>query len=96
MDKIWTKDFILVSTANFIATFVYYTLMIILAVYAMDEMGASPAEAGLAVGILILSTMVARIFSGRYIEDIGRTRFMRIGAIIFVGGTVLYPFAETI
>ena len=96
MDKIWTKDFILVSTANFIVTFVYYTLMIILAVYAMDEMGASPAEAGLAVGVLILSTMIARIFSGRYIEDIGRTRFMRIGAVVFAGGTVLYPLADTI
>ena len=96
MDKIWTKDFILVSTANFIVTFVYYTLMIILAVYAMDEMGASPAEAGLAVGVLILSTMIARIFSGRYIEDIGRTKFMRIGAVVFAGGTVLYPFADTI
>ena len=96
MDKIWTKDFILVSTANFIVTFVYYTLMIILAVYAMDEMGASPAEAGLAVGVLILSTMIARIFSGRYIEDIGRTKFMRIGAVVFAGGRVLYPFADTI
>lgn len=96
MDKIWTKDFILVSTANFIVTFVYYTLMIILAVYAMDEMGASPAEAGLAVGVLILSTMIARIFSGRYIEDIGRTKFMRIGAVVFAGGTVLYPLADTI
>ena len=96
MDKIWTKDFILVSTANFIVTFVYYTLMIILAVYAMDEMGASPAEAGLAVGVLILSTMIARIFSGRYIEDIGRTKFMRIGAVGFAGGTVLYPLADTI
>ena len=96
MDKIWTKDFILVSTANFIVTFVYYTLMIILAVYAMDEMGASPAEAGLAVGVLILSTMIARIFSGRYIEDIGRTKFMRIGAVVFAGGTVFYPLADTI
>ncbi|MBQ5587440.1 MAG: hypothetical protein IIU73_02360, partial [Selenomonadales bacterium] len=29
MDKIWTKDFILVSTANFIATFVYYTFQFV-------------------------------------------------------------------
>lgn len=96
MDKIWTKDFILVSTTNFITVFVYYTLMIILAVYAMDELGASPAEAGMAVGLLILSTLGARIFSGRFIEDIGRTRFMRFGALIFVGGTALYPLADSI
>ena len=96
MDKIWTKDFILVSTTNFIATFVYYTLMIILAVYAMDEMHATPAEAGMAVGALVLSTMIARIFSGRYIEDVGRTKLMRIGALLFAGGTIIYPFADTI
>ncbi len=96
MDKIWTKDFILISTANFITTFIFYTVMIILAVYAMDEMGATPAEAGLAVGVLVIAAMFARIFSGRYIEDIGRTRFMRIGAVIFAGGTMLYPLADTI
>ena len=96
MDKIWTKDFILVSTANFITTFIFYTVMIILSVYAMDEMSATPAEAGLAVGVLVIAAMFARIFSGRYIEDIGRTRFMRIGAVVFAGGTVLYPLADTI
>ena len=40
--------------------------MVIIAVVAKDELHASASEAGLAVGIYIIGTVVARIFAGRF------------------------------
>lgn len=96
MDKIWTRDFILVSGANFFIAFIYYMVLMVLAVYAMHDLGASPAEAGISVGIFLVAALTARIISGRLIEDVGRTRLMCIGAGIFLVGTVLYPFADSV
>lgn len=96
MDKIWTRDFVLVSMANFFVAFIFYMILMVLAVYVMHDLGASPAEAGLAVGIFLVAALTARLISGRLIEDVGRTRLMCIGVIIFLVGTVLYPLANSI
>jgi hypothetical protein len=63
--QLWTKDFLIDSMANFLICLVYYLLMVIIAVYAMDNLQASPSEAGLATGIFI----VAALFHVSFPED---------------------------
>lgn len=88
--KLWTREFILISTVNFFLTLVFFLLIVTIAVYAVAEYDASTSEAGLVTGIAIIGTMTGRIIIGRLIEAIGRKRTLVIGLILFVLTTLLY------
>lgn len=88
--KLWTKDFIIVSSINFFLTFIFYLLVVIIAVYAVDEYGASTSQAGLVTGIFIVGTLIGRLFIGRYIDLIGRKKTLFIGLTLFTITTFLY------
>ncbi|MEI4771227.1 MFS transporter [Psychrobacillus sp. FJAT-51614] len=88
--KLWTKDFIVVSSINFLLTLVFYLLVVTIAVYAVDEFDASTSQAGLVTGIFIIGTLVGRIFTGRVIDSIGRKKVLFIGIALFTLTTSLY------
>lgn len=88
--KLWTREFIFISTVNFFLTLVFFLLIVTIAVYAVNEFDASTSEAGLVTGIAIIGTMTGRIIIGRLIENIGRRRTLIIGLILFVLTTLLY------
>ncbi|MFP7295597.1 MFS transporter [Neobacillus niacini] len=88
--KLWTKDFVIVSGVNFLLTLVFYLLIVIIGVYAVDEYHASTSQAGLATGIFIVGALIGRLFIGRSIDVIGRKRTLFIGLILFIFTTALY------
>ncbi|AGX02384.1 hypothetical protein B14911_18980 [Bacillus sp. NRRL B-14911] len=88
--KLWTKDFIVVSSINFFLTLVFYLLMVTISVYAVNEYDASTSQAGLVTGIFIIGTLIGRLFIGRYIDLVGRKRMLFIGLIFFTLTTLLY------
>ncbi|MEY8734659.1 MFS transporter [Peribacillus frigoritolerans] len=88
--RLWTKDFVIVSSINFFITLIFYLLMVTLAIYAVDELDASTSEAGLISGIFIIGTLIGRLFIGRFIDSIGRKKTLFIGLIFFTLTTILY------
>lgn len=36
--RLWTKDFVIVSSINFFITLIFYLLMVTLAIYAVNEL----------------------------------------------------------
>ncbi|CAH0232291.1 Purine efflux pump PbuE [Peribacillus sp. Bi96] len=88
--KLWTKDFIIVSSINFFITLIFYLLMVTLAIYAVNELHASTSQAGLISGIFIIGTLIGRLFIGRFIDSIGRKKTLFIGLIFFTLTTILY------
>jgi len=88
--KLWTKDFIITSTINFLLTSVFYLLVVIIAVYAKTEFHASTSQAGLATGIFIIATLIGRLFIGRAINSIGYKRTLLIGTFLFALTSLLY------
>ena len=84
--KLWTKDFIIVSTINFFLTIVFYLLIVIMGVYAVNEFNASISQAGLVTGIFIIGTLIGRLFIGRSIDSIGRKKTLFIGINSFYFG----------
>lgn len=88
--KLWTKDFIIVSVANFFLYITFYLLISTITVFATNQFHASPSAAGLASGIFVLGALVGRLYSGKSIEFIGRKRMLYIGLILFVCITLLY------
>ncbi|EKN63716.1 major facilitator superfamily protein [Neobacillus bataviensis LMG 21833] len=88
--KLWTKDFIIVSTINFLITVIFYLLIVIIGKYAVDQFQASTSQAGLVTGIFIIGSLIGRLFTGRFIESLGRKKTLYIGLIFFILTTLLY------
>lgn len=88
--KLWTKDFIIVSSVNFFLTLIFYLLMVTIAVFAVDYYSATTSQAGLVTGIFIIGTLIGRLYIGRTIDKIGRKKTLFIGLIFFTLTTLLY------
>ncbi|MBI0576879.1 MFS transporter [Neobacillus cucumis] len=88
--KLWTKDFLIVSAANFFLYFTFYLLMVTITIFASEKFHASPSQAGLASGIFVVGTLIARLFSGRSIDRVGWKKMLYIGFILFLLTTLLY------
>ncbi|MGG3555138.1 MFS transporter [Peribacillus frigoritolerans] len=78
--KLWTKDFLIVSSANFFLFLTFYVLMVTLTIYTMDHFHASQAQAGLASSIFVLGAVLVRPIAGKKIDKIGR-RKMLLGSL---------------
>lgn len=88
--KLWTRDFVGVSVVHFLLLLVFYLLIVTIALYAVEEYGASTSEAGLVTGIFILGALAGRLVIGRTLDMIGRKRALVLGSALFVGMTALY------
>ncbi|WP_087971994.1 MFS transporter [Oceanobacillus rekensis] len=88
--KLWTKDFVIISSANFFVALNFYLLMTTLAVYAIEEFNASQSKAGLAASIFIIGALCTRLFAGKYIEVVGRRKLLYGGLLLFLITTILY------
>ncbi|MBP1915107.1 putative MFS family arabinose efflux permease [Lederbergia galactosidilyticus] len=88
--KLWTKDFAIVSAANFFLYLVFYLLLVTMAVYAVEEFHVSESQAGLVTGIFIIGTLIGRLFIGRMITSIGNKKMLYFGLIFFILTSFLY------
>ncbi|MCH6266057.1 MFS transporter [Neobacillus citreus] len=88
--KLWTKDFIIISAANFFLYLIFYLLLVTIAVYAVNHYHASESQAGLVTGIFIIGTLIGRLVIGRIIESVGNRKTMLLGLIFFILTSLLY------
>lgn len=88
--KLWTKDFIILSSINFFLILIFFLLNVTITTYALDEFDASTSQAGLVAGIFIIGAVFGRLFTGRNIHSIAPKRILIIGLILFTLTTLLY------
>lgn len=89
-EKLWTRDFVFGTAVNFLIMVNYYGLMVVVADYAMKTYDAPAATAGLAASIFVIGALIARLFSGRIMDRVGRKRLLIIGAVLEVAFSALY------
>ncbi|KKE79979.1 MFS transporter [Oceanobacillus caeni] len=92
MDKpnLWTKDFLIVSFTNFFLYFIHYLLISTIAIFTIDQFHASESMGGLAAGIFVIGMLFGRLFSGKYIDQVGQKKILFIGFIFSVITILLY------
>lgn len=88
--KLWTRDFIIISTINFLLTVVFYLLIVIMGSFAIDRYDATLSEAGLVTGLFVVGTLIGRLFTGRSIDQVGRKKTLVVGLVLFTAATGLY------
>lgn len=70
--------------------------MVIIAVIAQDNLQATLGQAGLASGIYIIGTLVARLLIGKKLELYGRKAVLRYGCLFYLLTTIAYLYTPTI
>ena len=88
--KLWTKDFLIVSSVNFFLFLTFYVLMVTLTIYTMDHFHASQAQAGLASSIFVLGAVLVRPIAGKKIDKIGRRKMLLGSLVLFLIASIGY------
>jgi MFS family permease len=88
-EKIFTRDFILSSFAQFAFSSVFFLLIPTIPIY-LSRKGATDVEIGILVGILSVSSLGLRPFIGKGLLRIPEKNFMLAGAGLFACTSFLY------
>lgn len=94
--RLWTKDFILIALVNLFLALNFYFPMIVISEFAISRFQATPGEAGLAVGIFIIGTLVARFFSGNVMSRVGPAAVLYAGVALSLVASALYFLAGSL
>ncbi|MDD4767770.1 MAG: MFS transporter [Desulfotomaculaceae bacterium] len=94
--KLWTKDFVIITFLNLIAFLNFYLLIVIISGYAMSRFDSSPGEAGFAVSIFVIGTIIIRLFAGKWIVRIGHKKTLYAGIVLCLLMSLLYLVVNNI
>src|SRR5690625_3036679 len=92
--KMWSGSFISMLFVQFFLFIVSYTLMAILPIYAITELGESQSKAGLVVTIMFLSAIIFRPISSKIIQFYGERSVMICTVFVYMIVTVSYIFVN--
>ncbi|MCQ6275599.1 MFS transporter [Bacillus sp. V3B] len=94
--KLWTKDFITISSAHFFIFLTFYLLMVTFAVYTMGHFDTSQSTAGLAASIIVLGAVIVRPIAGKTITKIGHKKLLVISLILFLLSSIAYQHVSSL
>lgn len=94
-EKLWTKDFIILSLSNLFLFFGFQMLLPTLPMY-VKYFGGADTSVGLVIGIFTISALLVRPFSGAALDIFGRKLFLMIGLIICLLAIGTYILATSI
>lgn len=94
-EKLWTKDFIILSLSNLFLFFGFQMLLPTLPMY-IKQYGGNDTAVGLVIGIFTISALFVRPFSGAALDSFGRKLLLLIGLVISLIAIGTYGFATTV
>lgn len=89
-EKLWTKDFLLITLVNFLMYLIHYSLIVTITVFTIEEYQASEGMGGLAAGIFIIGMLFGRLYSGKYIDQMQPKYILLIGLVASIVTVSLY------
>ncbi len=81
--KLFNKNFIIIGFASFLMFLSFYLLMPVIAMYVIDEFGASASVAGIVASAYIITSLLARPLSGYLVDRYDRKKFYLLTFTIF-------------
>lgn len=87
---LWNKFFTKCTLVNFFLMLNVHITFVTTSAYAMEATGVSTGEAGVAVGIFVMGTLISRFFSGQLIKRIGLKNLLVTGVTLGLVLTITY------
>jgi MFS family permease len=94
--KLWTKNFIGIAIANFLAFTTFYYLLVTLPIYTLQELKGKDSDAGLIVTIFLIASIITRPFAGKWIERIGKYPVFLIAFFIVCVSSFFYFMSQSV
>lgn len=95
-EPVWTRDFTLLWTANFLMAVSFYSLLPAVPSYAVKFLGAEKSQVGYTTGIFTLTAIMIRPLVGYTLDSIGRKSVFLLALGLFSLFTMTYYLASTL
>lgn len=95
MERLWTISFILMTLGLLFLFTAFYMLYPTLPLFIKD-MGGNEQQVGLAMGALMLSSVLFRPFVGGLLDRFGRRPFMIGGLLVFIASMYMYNWVSSV
>lgn len=95
-EKLWNRNFISITTANFLLFFSFYLLLPVLPLYLLDHFSASRQTVGMILSGYTLTALLIRPFGGYMVDSFNRKRTLLICYFAFFALFAGYMLAGTI
>ncbi len=82
-NKLWTKDFTLITLANLLMAVAFYFMVPILPVFLSDRFSATEIQIGLVLSFYTIAALLIRPFAGYALDAIGRYSIYVISLLLF-------------
>lgn len=92
-EKLWTKDYLSITTLSFFIFLAFYVLLTALPLYLVGTLHAGADKVGLLVTLFLGAAIVIRPFAGRWVSKGAQKQILVYSTVAFFMGTLLYPFA---
>ncbi|ACP32552.1 MFS transporter [Corynebacterium aurimucosum] len=91
-----TPTFVFAWLVNFAQFSVFYLLVTIMALYAVEQFQASDTAGGFASSAFVVGATIARLFSGYIVDAAGRKRSLVVSLIVVTVAMALYFPAQSL
>ena len=95
-DKMWNRDFVLLTLSNFFMCITYYALISALPIYLVSELHAGKTQVGIVLAAYTIASVIIRPFSGFALDKFGRKTILLLALIFYTLLFAGYLIALTI
>lgn len=95
-EKMWNRDFILLTLSNFFMCITYYALISTLPIYLVSELHAGKTQIGIVLAAYTLASVIIRPFSGFALDKFGRRTIFLLALIVYTIFIAGYLIALTV
>ena len=95
-EKVWNRDFTLLTISNFLMCCAYYSLISTIPVYISNELHATGSVVGLVLASYVIAAILIRPFCGFGLDKFGRKSIFLAALFIYAMIFNTYLFASTL
>lgn len=91
-EKLWTRNFISISASTLFLFLTFYCLLVILPLYALENLHGQKTDAGLVITVFLLAAILIRPIAGQWLGLIGKQRMLLGSLLLFLVADFMYFF----
>lgn len=89
-ERLWTKEFIILTAISFFLSLIFYLLFVTIGIFASDQFHVTASINGMITGIFIIGSLIGRLITGRFITVLGNKALLIGGSAFFLIISGLY------
>jgi MFS family permease len=95
-EKLWTKDFISITTISFSIFLAFYVVLSVLPLYLVGILHMGTDKVGLVITLFLLAAIITRPFAGHWVSKGSQKKILVYSSIAFLVASMIYPLATNI